>query len=98
MEAGSAWRGDYLFATLRGEALYRLRFERRARSRASEVLLEGEYGRLRTVVEGPGGAIYVLTSNQDGRGSPTGEDDRILRITPPRGQRLTASSASSRVA
>ena len=47
------------------------------------MLLEGEYGRLRTVVEGPDGAIYVLTSNQDGRGSPTGEDDRILRVTPP---------------
>ena len=83
LEAGSAWRGDYLFATLRGEALYRLRFRGEEIAR-QDVLLEGEYGRLRTVVEGPDGAIYVLTSNQDGRGSPTGEDDRILRITPPR--------------
>ena len=48
-----------------------------------EALLEGEYGRLRTVVEGPGGALYVLTSNRDGRGSPEDGDDRILRITPP---------------
>jgi glucose/arabinose dehydrogenase len=46
-------------------------------------LLEGDYGRLRTVVEGPDGGIYVLTSNQDGRGSPSDDDDRILRITPP---------------
>jgi glucose/arabinose dehydrogenase len=79
---GSAWDGDYLFAALRGEALYRVQFHGR-RIERQEVLLEGEYGRLRTVVEGPDDAIYVLTSNQDGRGSPDGEDDRILRITAP---------------
>jgi aldose sugar dehydrogenase len=81
---GSDWTGDYLFAALRGEALYRLRFEGR-RIAGEEVLLEGDYGRLRTVVEGPGGDLYVLTSNRDGRGSPDGDDDRILRIMPPRG-------------
>ena len=40
----------------------------------------GEYGRLRDVVDGPDG-LYVLTSNQDGRGEPSINDDRILRIT-----------------
>jgi glucose/arabinose dehydrogenase len=80
---GSAWTGDFLFANLRGEHLRRLRLDG-DRVVEDEVLLEGGYGRLRTVVEGPGGAIYVLTSNRDGRGSPADEDDRILRITPPR--------------
>jgi glucose/arabinose dehydrogenase len=42
-------------------------------------------GRLRTVVEGPAGGLYVLTSNRDGRGSPDDGDDRILRVTPPDG-------------
>ena len=74
--------GDYYFATLRGEALRRLRFDG-DRITADDVLLEGEYGRLRTVVEGPDGALYVLTSNRDGRGSPEDGDDRILRLTPP---------------
>ena len=31
-------------------------------------LLRRRYGRLRTVVEGPRGCLYVLTSNRDGRG------------------------------
>jgi aldose sugar dehydrogenase len=78
----STWIGSYLFATLRGEALYRLEL-RKGRIVGEETLLEGDYGRLRTVVEGPDGDVYVLTSNQDGRGSPSGDDDRILRITPP---------------
>jgi len=81
--AGSAWTGDYVFANLRGESLRRLRLNG-DRVTEDEVLLEGEYGRLRTVVEGPDGALYVLTSNRDGRGSPSDGDDRILRVTPPR--------------
>jgi len=43
---------------------------------------EGKYGRLRDVVEGPDGALYFLTSNRDGRGSPSEGDDRIYRIIP----------------
>ena len=50
-----------------------------------EALFEGEFGRLRTVVEGPDGALYALTNNTDGRGSPREGDDRILRIVPPAG-------------
>jgi aldose sugar dehydrogenase len=79
---GSGWNGDFVFATLRGEALRRLRLDG-TRIAGDQVLLEGEYGRLRTVVQGPDGALYVLTSNRDGRGSPSDDDDRILRITPP---------------
>jgi glucose/arabinose dehydrogenase len=75
--------GDYYFATLRGEALHRLRIDG-DRVTSDETLLEEEYGRLRTVVEGPDGALYVLTSNRDGRGDPEDSDDRILRFTPSR--------------
>ncbi len=81
---GSAWTGDYLFATLVGEHIRRLVISRKGRVIRQQVLFKGRFGRLRTVVEAPDGSLYALTSNQDGRGSPTGNDDRILRIVPPR--------------
>jgi glucose/arabinose dehydrogenase len=82
--AGSSWRGSFIFACLRGQELRRLVLNG-DRVVTDEALLTGRYGRLRTVVEGPGGALYVLTSNTDGRGIARPGDDRILRITPPRG-------------
>jgi glucose/arabinose dehydrogenase len=83
-QRGSAWTGDYLVAALRGRQLRRVTFDG-DRVTGNEALFEGRFGRLRTVVEGPDGALYVLTSNRDGRGDPIPEDDRILRIVPPRG-------------
>jgi glucose/arabinose dehydrogenase len=73
------FRGDFYFATLRGETLYRLDVD----TGRDDALLQGEYGRLRTVVVGPDDALYVLTSNRDGRGSPEDGDDRILRLRIP---------------
>ncbi|MGI8728887.1 MAG: PQQ-dependent sugar dehydrogenase [Solirubrobacteraceae bacterium] len=81
---GSAWSGDYLVAALVGEQLRRLTFDGDRVTR-DEALFEGRFGRLRAAVEGPDGGIYLLTSNRDGRGSPTGEDDRVIRVTPPAG-------------
>jgi aldose sugar dehydrogenase len=47
-----------------------------------EDLLSGKYGRIRDVAEGPDGYLYFSTSNRDGRGSPTTDDDRIIRLVP----------------
>ncbi len=78
-----AWRGDLLFATLKGSAVVRLELGPQARSVERQwVISQGEYGRLRDVLVGPDGAIYVATSNRDGRGVPDARDDRILRVTP----------------
>jgi glucose/arabinose dehydrogenase len=79
---GSAWTGDYLIACLVGERIQRVRFAggRVVRDRA---LFQGRFGRLRTVVEGPDGAVYALTNNRDGRGTSRQGDDRVLRIVPP---------------
>jgi glucose/arabinose dehydrogenase len=45
--------------------------------------LAGQYGRLRTVVLDAQGALWITTSNRDGFGNPTADDDRVLRIQPP---------------
>jgi len=81
---GSSWTGDFIFGALVGEQLRRVCFEE-ARVTCDEPVLEGEFGRLRTVVEGPDGALYALTSNRDGRGSESEGDDRVLRVVPPAG-------------
>jgi glucose/arabinose dehydrogenase len=70
-------------ATLRGNHLLRLVLEgTNRRITSQERLLDGRFGRLREVIVGPDGALYVLTNNQDGRGSLTNGDDRILRLVP----------------
>jgi glucose/arabinose dehydrogenase len=65
-----------------GERLIRARLDASDRRRVAETeeLFQGVYGRLRDVVMGPDGALYVATSNRDGRGRPRPGDDRILRI------------------
>lgn len=80
---GSRWSGDFLVAGLRGEQISRVVFDGRRVNRVVP-MFRGRFGRIRTVVERPGGALYVLTSNRDGRGEPRSGDDRVLRIVPPR--------------
>ena len=75
------WDGDLLVAALRGQRLYR--FDLAADGTvigAGEELYTGTYGRLRHVEQAPDGSLWILTSNRDGRGSPTSDDDRIIRI------------------
>ncbi len=45
-------------------------------------LLVGKYGRLRTVVAAPDGALWLTTANRDGSGTPVPTDDRVIRIFP----------------
>ena len=84
--SGSRWTGDLLVATLRGEQLRRITIDPDGdQVTRDERLYSGRFGRLRQVVEGPDGGVYLLTNNTDGRGSPRRGDDRIVRIVPPRG-------------
>jgi glucose/arabinose dehydrogenase len=70
-------------ATLRGTHLLRLTVDTSARRVTSqERLLDGTFGRIRDVIAGPDGYLYLCTNNRDGRGSPASSDDRILRLVP----------------
>ncbi|MEU0479259.1 PQQ-dependent sugar dehydrogenase [Streptosporangium sp. NPDC006013] len=77
--SGAAIAGNTLYvAALRGERLWTvpLRDGRTGEPRAE---LVGRYGRLRTVAVAPDGALWLTTSNTDGRGEVREGDDRILR-------------------
>ena len=77
------WTGKYFVATLRGSHLHMIEFDLENNLVSShEKLFQNEFGRLRDVQTGPDGFLYMLTSNQDGRGTPKTNDDKILRITP----------------
>jgi glucose/arabinose dehydrogenase len=75
------FRGNFFFGCLRGERIIRVVLDGR-KVLMQENLVEGKYGRIRDVAEGPDGAIYFSTSNRDGRGSPASDDDRIIRLVP----------------
>lgn len=74
------WDGSLFFAGLRGESLYEAKLDGNRASLKSH--LRGDYGRLRAVVLGPDGYLYISTSNRDGRGDIREGDDKIIRLNP----------------
>lgn len=67
---------DFIMTSLRAD-LYQLDFADGLKSQ--KTLLSGA-GRIRDVVQGPDGSLYVITSNTDGKGFPDNMDDKLLRI------------------
>lgn len=70
-------------ASLRGEALWQVPVQGTRTGKAVATSL-GDLGRLRTIEVAPDGALWLITSNTDGRGVPRAGDDRILRLEPRR--------------
>jgi glucose/arabinose dehydrogenase len=74
--------GDLWLASLAGGQLWRFVLTGDGAAVADrQQLVAGEYGRLRALALGPDGALYLATSNRDGRGRPGPSDDRILRLS-----------------
>ena len=38
------------------------------------------FGRIRDVIPGPDGTLWMMTNNTDGRGTPREGDDQILQV------------------
>ena len=76
------WKGSLLVGTLGSEHLHRVRIEGgRVVQHEGYFYGDGGFGRLREVMMGPDGDLYVTTSNCDGRGDCPPDGDKVLRIT-----------------
>ena len=70
-------RGAFYLAALKGERLWSVTTDAGA---VATPWFEGRFGRIRDVVPGPDGSLWMLTSNTDGRGVPRAGDDKLLEV------------------
>ena len=81
---GSAFpelRGTLLMATLRGESVWRFALDASGQPVAVDRFFHHQWGRIRFLVEGPDGSLWLSTSMTDPpEASPRENDDRIIRI------------------
>jgi glucose/arabinose dehydrogenase len=66
------WQGDILFVSLKTGRLYHLDMDG-DRVRSSQIIIDGDFGRLRDIAEAADGSLYLATDNGD---------DQILHLTP----------------
>ena len=68
------WEGKFLVATLRGEHVMVLDLDlENGVVNSAEKIFQGDYGRIRNLVQSPDGDVFMLTSNND--------NDKILQIS-----------------
>lgn len=79
--ASAAYKdGKIFFGGLKGERVYEA--DTRTNPPIIKEYFVNTFGRVRTVTVGPDNSLYLTTSNKDGRGAPTSEDDRIIKVEP----------------
>ncbi len=66
------WKGDILFVSLKTGRLYRVTLDGDKVAR-TDILIDGDFGRLRDIAEGPDGSLYLSTDNGE---------DQILHLVP----------------
>lgn len=69
--------GTFFMAGLGGERLWAVNPGDPTTANAS---FAGDFGRIRDVIPGPDGSLWMLTNNTDGRGEPRDNDDRIVQV------------------
>lgn len=80
----SSLHGSFVFATLKEAQLHVLELSGPDNRTVEDehVILDERFGRLRAATWHDG-ALYLSTSNEDGRGTPAPNDDRIVRVPLP---------------
>jgi glucose/arabinose dehydrogenase len=73
-------RSTAFLGALQGECLFAVRLDGEDAGKP-KAYFGGEHGRIRSVATAPDGALWVTTSNTDGRGDLRKGDDRIFRVT-----------------
>jgi len=80
-----AFKDSLLIANLRGQHLRVIKLKPPNFDEVidQKVFFLNQFGRIRQVVEGEDGSLYLLTSNRDGRyPNPAPDDDKIIKIKP----------------
>jgi len=72
--------GALVFATLGTGSLQSVRIDTPDVAGSRVELIDDRFGRIRDVIMGPDGFLYIATSNRDQLGDPRPDDDRILRV------------------
>ncbi|WP_414528110.1 PQQ-dependent sugar dehydrogenase [Nodularia chucula] len=81
------WKGNLIIGTLGSRHLHRVVFDsdNPRQIQTHEVYFQGNspdgFGRIRDVIMGADGELYITTSNCDGRGNCPPGQDKIIRIT-----------------
>lgn len=78
------FKNNLLFAGLKGEGIYRVIFDAKDNQKIGtyQKISDISVGRVRDIQQGPDGALYIMTSNTDGRGTARAGDDVVYRIAP----------------
>lgn len=77
------WVNQLLVACLRGMQLIAFTLNPEGTGvENTQTHLWNQFGRLREVIQAKDGSIYLSTNNKDGRGTPSGNDDRIIQLVP----------------
>jgi len=75
------WKNSLLVTALKDHKLVQLKLNESGDSVLFRKDHFEDYGRLRDLCISPDGKVYIASSNKDGRGSPSAEDDRIIEIS-----------------
>jgi glucose/arabinose dehydrogenase len=73
-------RNTAFVGALRGECVFAVPLQGE-KAGGSRGYFAEEFGRIRNVVVAPDGALWMTTSNTDGRTDPGRDDDKIIRVT-----------------